>query len=85
MRQKILKDWVDAISCAERHTDDEPFAVRLGDSITKSTKQCTKQLIDVFRKYKKPAISIREVSCDNVCSYRIVDGNKIDDDVYKIT
>lgn len=34
---------------------------------------------------KKPAISIREVSCDNVCSYGIVDGNKIDDEVYKIT
>lgn len=45
MRQKILKDWVDAISCAERHTDDEPFAVRLGDLITKSTKSCTKQLM----------------------------------------
>lgn len=34
---------------------------------------------------KKPAISIREVLCDNVCSYGIVDGNKIDDEVYKIT
>jgi len=68
-----------------KHIGDEPFAVLLGDSITKSTKPCTKQLIDVFRKYKKPAISIREVSCDNVCSYRIVDGNKIDDEVYKIT
>ena len=34
---------------------------------------------------KKPAISIREVPCEKVCIYGIVEGNKIDDDVYKIT
>ena len=85
VRQKNLKGLGDAIACAERHTGGEPFAVLLGDSITKSAKPCTKQLIDVFNKYKKPAISIREVPCDKVCSYGIVDGNKIEENIYKIT
>jgi len=85
VRQKNLKGPGDAIACAERHTGGEPFAVLLGDSITKSAKPCTKQLIDVFNKYKKSAISIREVPCDKVCSYGIVDGDKIDENIYRIT
>lgn len=85
VRQKNLKGLGDAIRCAERHIGGEPFAVLLGDSITKSAMPCTKQLIDVFNKYKKPAISIREVPCEKVCSYGIVDGDKIDENIYKIT
>lgn len=85
VRQKNLNGLGDAIACAERHTGGEPFAVLLGDSITKSANPCTKQLIDVFNKYKKPAISIREVPCDKVCSYGIVDGDKIDENIYRIT
>lgn len=59
VRQKNLKGLGDAIACAERHVGGEPFAVLLGDSITKSSKPYTRQLIDVFKKYKKPAISLR--------------------------
>ncbi|MBE6497311.1 MAG: hypothetical protein E7Z81_03415 [Methanobrevibacter sp.] len=40
--QKNLKGLGDAIACAERHTGGEPFAVLLGDSITKSAKPCTR-------------------------------------------
>lgn len=36
-------------------------------------------------KIANPIVSIREVSCDKVCSYGIVDGNKIDENIYKIT
>ena len=85
VRQKNLKGLGDAIACAERHVGGEPFAVLLDDSITKSAKPCTRQLIDVFKKYKKPAISLREVPCEKICSYGIVDGNKIDENIYKIT
>lgn len=43
----------DAIRCAERHIGGEPFAVLIGDSITKSAKPCTKQLIETFNRYQK--------------------------------
>ena len=85
VRQRNLKGLGDAISCAERHVGGESFAVLLGDSITKSAKPCTRQLIDVFKKYKKPAISLGEVPCGKVCSYGIVDGDKIDENIYRIT
>ena len=84
VRQKNLRGLGDAISCAERHTQNEPFAVLLGDSITRSKTPCTKQLIDVFNNYKKPAIAVREVPNDKVCSYGIVKAEKVQDDVYRV-
>ncbi len=84
VRQRDLKGLGDAISCAEKHIPDGPFAVLLGDSITQSKTPCTKQLIDVFNKYEKPVISVREVSNNRVCSYGIVDAEEFEKNVYKV-
>ena len=85
VRQRNLKGLGDAIACAERHIGDEPFAVLLGDSITRSKTPLTKQLIDVFNQKNKSAIAIREVSCDRVKKHGIVDGVNIGDEIYKIS
>jgi len=45
----------DAIKCGE------PFAVLLGDSITRGSTPCTKQLIDVYNTYNASAISVEEI------------------------
>ena len=84
VRQKNLKGLGDAILSAERHVDGEPFTVFLGDSITQSEVPCAKELIDVFNKYKKSTISIREVPKDKTCSYGIVDSTNIKGNLYKI-
>ena len=84
VRQKNLKGLGDAILSAERHVDGEPFTVFLGDSITQSEVPCAKELIDVFNKYKKSTISIREVPKDKTCSYGIVDSTNIKSNLYKI-
>jgi UTP--glucose-1-phosphate uridylyltransferase len=84
VRQKNLKGLGDAISCAERHIGDEPFAVLLGDSITTSKTPLTKQLIDVFNQYNKSTIAIRQVTPDRVTRHGIVSGSAINDNVYKI-
>jgi len=85
VRQKNLIGLGDAISCAERHVGDEPFAVLLGDSITRSKTPLTKQLIDVFNKYEKSTIAIREVSQDRLNRHGIVEGSKIAESIYKIS
>lgn len=85
VRQRNLKGLGDAIACAERHIGDEPFAVLLGDSITRSKTPLTKQLIDVFAQKNKSAIAIREVSCDRVKKHGIVDAVNIGDEIYKIS
>ena len=84
VRQKNLKGLGDAVSCAERHIGGEPFAVLLGDSITRSQTPLTKQLIDVFNKYEKSAIAIREVSQDRLNRHGIIEGSEIAENIYKI-
>ena len=84
VRQKDMNGLGDAILCAQKHIEDEPFAVLLGDSITRSKIPLTKQLIDVFNQKNKSAIAIREVSCDRVSRHGIVDAVSIDDEIYKI-
>ena len=84
VRQKNLKGLGDAVSCAERHIGGEPFAVLLGDSITRSQTPLTRQLIDVYNKYEKSAIAIREVSQDRLNRHGIVDGSEIAENIYKI-
>ena len=84
IRQKEQKGLGDAINCAKKHVGDEPFAVLLGDSITKGPTPCTKQLIDVYEKYGKSAISLEEVPPEKVSRYGIIDGVKVEDNIYDI-
>lgn len=84
IRQKEQKGLGDAINCAKKHVGDEPFAVLLGDSITKGPTPCTKQLIDISEKYGKSAISLEEVPQEKISRYGIIDGVKVEDNVYDI-
>ena len=61
----------DAVKCSQKHIDDEPFAVLLGYTLTKGPLPCTKQLIDVYSKYKSSAISLEEVPQEKVERYAI--------------
>ena len=84
VRQKEQNGLGDAIRCGQRHVGDEPFAVLLGDSITKGPTPCTKQLIDVYEKYNSSAISLEEVPLDKVERYGIINGCEVENNIYKI-
>ncbi len=84
VRQREIKGLGDAILCAQRHIGDEPFAVLLGDSITRSKTPCTRQLMDVFNKYKKSIIALKEVPDEKIHNYGIVNGEKIDSNILRI-
>lgn len=84
VRQKEQKGLGDAINCAKKHIGGEAFAVLLGDSITKGPIPCTKQLIDVYKKYGASAISLEEVPIEKVERYGIIKGTEIEKDIYKI-
>ena len=85
VRQKEQKGLGDAIRCGERHITGEPFAVLLEDSITKGSVPCTKQLIDIYSKYKSSAISLEEVPVEKVERYRIISGSEVEKNIYKIS
>ena len=84
VRQKKQKGLGDAILCAKKHIDGQPFAVLLGDTITQSTVPCTKQLLDVHKKYDSSAIAIERVPRDKIERYGIIKGQQVEDSVYKI-
>lgn len=84
IRQKEQKGLGDAIYCAKKHIGDEPFAVMLGDTITKGDTPCTKQLIDVYNKYDASALAVEEVPLEKVERYGIINGEEIEKDIYRI-
>lgn len=61
VRQKKAEGLGDAILCAKKHIDGQPFAVLLGDTISQSQVPCTRQLLDVYEKYNASAIAIERV------------------------
>ena len=83
VRQRDLNGLGDAILSAERHIGGDAFAVLLGDSITKGP-LCTRGLLDVYERYGKSTISIREVPNPCVDRYGIVSGSEVEENVYKI-
>ena len=83
VRQRDLNGLGDAILSAEKHINDDAFAVLLGDSITKGP-LCTRGLLDVYERYGKATISIREVPNPCVDRYGIVSGSEVEENVYKI-
>ena len=84
IRQKKQRGLGDAIYCAKKHVGNDPFVVMLGDTITKDTVPCTKQLIDIYNKYEKSVIALEEVPDEKVERYGIIGGEVIEENIYKI-
>lgn len=82
IRQKEPKGLGDAILTAQKHINDEPFAVLLGDDIIVNKTPCTKQLIDNFYKYGRSTLAVEEVPVEKVGSYGIIKGTPLDDSLY---
>ena len=87
IRQKEQKGLGDAILLAERHCDDEPFAVLLGDTICISppnVNPCTRQMMDVYDRYQTSIIAIEPVPMTKIKDYGIIDGREIHSGIYSI-
>jgi len=84
IRQKAPKGLGHAIMCARKFVDDEPFAVLLGDTITRSKVPCTKQLIEKYRKYEASIIAVEKVDREKLQSYGIIGGEEVDRDTYLV-
>lgn len=82
IRQKEPLGLGDAVLRAEKHINGEPFAVLLGDDIIVNNHPCTKQLMDVFEKYRSSVIAVEEVPAEKISSYGIIDGEKVDENLY---
>lgn len=87
IRQRDQKGLGDAILHAERHCDNEPFAVLLGDTICISPKNinpCTRQMMELYTQYHQSIIAVEPVSDSKIQDYGIIDGRKIKKGLYEI-
>lgn len=80
--QKEMNGLGDAIRYARYHVGDEPFAVLLGDTlISGEGDPITKQLIDVYERYKGSVVALEEVPMNKVHRYGVIKGKKLKDNV----
>jgi UTP--glucose-1-phosphate uridylyltransferase len=84
IRQQHPRGLGHAVLCAREVIGNEPFAVLLGDDLVDSVVPCTKQMIDVYMKYKKSVVALMEVSDLDVPKFGICGGKKIADRIIEI-
>jgi UTP--glucose-1-phosphate uridylyltransferase len=84
IRQKEQKGLGDAVYTAKKYVGDEPFAVLLGDTITQDKIPCTRQLLDVFERFKTPVIAVEKVPLEKISSYGVVEVKEIVEDLLVI-
>ena len=84
--QKELNGLGDAIRYAQHHVNNEPFAILLGDTLIESRYgSVTRQLIEVFDKYKGSVVALEEVEREVVSRYGIIGGSEVEEDVFKVS
>ncbi|MCX6777920.1 MAG: UTP--glucose-1-phosphate uridylyltransferase, partial [Candidatus Micrarchaeota archaeon] len=87
VRQKEPLGLGDAVYCAKRHVDGEPFLVLLGDDIIDPETPCITGLMEEMRKFgsKSSVIAFQEVAAEFVNRYGIIEpGAKISESLIKI-
>lgn len=85
VRQKEPLGLGHAILCAREAVGDEPFAVLLGDDVIYDPEKPTlARMLEIYEKYNRPVIALREVPKEQVTRYGIVGGKVLDDGVVEI-
>ena len=84
IRQKELNGLGDAISYARMHIDSDPFVVLLGDTLIDSETPCTRQLMEVYKRFRKSIVGVEEVPLEKVSRYGVVDGKEVEKSVFLI-
>jgi UTP--glucose-1-phosphate uridylyltransferase len=80
--QKEMNGLGDAIRYARDHVGNEPFAVLLGDTlITGEGDPITKQMINVYERYKSSVVALEEVDLENVHRYGVIKGKCLEKNV----
>lgn len=83
-RQLTPRGLGHAVLCAKDIIGDEPFAVLLGDDLVDADVPCTRQMIEVYNKYKKSVVALMEVPDLDVPKFGICGGKKIADRIIEI-
>lgn len=84
-RQQSPRGLGHAVLCAKNIINDEPFVVALGDDLVDSEVPCTKQMIEVYKKYGKSVVALMEVSDEDISKFGVCAGKQLEDRVLDLT
>lgn len=84
IRQQNPKGLGHAIYCAKSVIGSEPFAVLLGDELSKGEIKTTQELVSTFEEYQSSCVAVMEVAEEEVSKYGIIEANKIKEDIYEV-
>lgn len=74
-----------AVLCSKPVVGDEPFAVILADDlIYDGNSGCLSQMVDVFEKENCGVVGVQEVNKEDVKSYGVIAGEKVQDDLWNV-
>lgn len=82
--QKEMNGLGDAVSYARCHIGNEPFALLLGDTIVESDTPVTRQLMDVFERYRESVVGLEMVERSKVSRYGVIAGHLASKNLYMI-
>lgn len=85
LRQKETGGLGHAVLCAKAFVGDEPFAVLYGDDVIISDNPVTKQLIDVYEKYDKGVVGVKEVDTESILKYCSLAVEPLENNCYNCT
>lgn len=84
VRQQEALGLGHAVLQARELVGNEPFAVILSDDIIDSKTPALKQLLDVYEKFDAPVLAVFEVAGEAISRFGAIDGDEVEDGVYKI-
>ena len=85
IRQRSPKGDGHAILQAAEIVGDEPCAIFFGDDLIDADQPAIAQLMETYEEYKAPVVCVEEKPEDQLSSYGIVAGDKIDENTLKLT
>lgn len=84
-RQQSPRGLGHAVLCAQDVIGNEPFAVCLGDDLVDSDVPCTKQMIEIYKKYGKSVVALMEVPEEDISKFGVCAGKQLEDRVLELT
>lgn len=82
--QEEQKGLGHAILCAEEFVGTSPFAVLLGDTICSGNPNCTKALVEMFKKKNASIFSVERIKPEETRRYGVVGGSEIEKGVMDV-
>ena len=84
VRQGEAKGLGHAVGVARQHVGSEPFAVMLGDDIMTAESRVLKDMLDVYSRYGRSVVAVKEVAKNEVSSYGCVLPEAVEDGLVRL-